>query len=166
MRFASAALLAVASTFFAGANACLYFNATLTDTKLSVYSWDDANNNNRTNAEDIICKADNLDPKSDGYWTVPCARADNAQSDTVFDVFLNKDNTRFMDIIYKYSNPQAADLQSGSGDPHPDEFYFNFRVGSLDGSFFKAREFCVQYDLLRLVKPEALKNPCDSLDTC
>ena len=166
MRSASATLLAVASTFFAGANACLYFNATLTDTKLSGYSWDDANNNNAANPEDILCQGQNLDQESDGYWSVPCARADNATSDTVFDVFLNKDNTRFLDVIYKYSNPEAAGLQQGSGDPNPDEFYFNFRVGSVDGKFFKSREFCAQYDLFRLLKPEALKNPCDSLDSC
>ncbi|KAI5356847.1 hypothetical protein Slin14017_G127810 [Septoria linicola] len=167
MRSSSATLMALASSLFASsAYGCLYFNATLTDTKLSVYSWDDANNNNATNPEDIICSGTDLEATSEGQWSVPCTRADNAKSDTVFDVFLEPNTKRFLDVIYRYSNPNAEGLQLAAGGESPDEFYFNFRVGSVDGSFFKGREFCTQYDLLRLVKPEALKNECDSLDTC
>lgn len=167
MRPATTTFLALASSLFASsAYGCLYFNATLTDTKLSVRSWDDANNNNATNPEDIICSSDNLEQMAPGQWSIPCSRADNAKSDTVFDVFLEPNTKRFLDIIYRYSNPGAEGLQLAAGGENPDEFYFNFRVASVDGSFFKSREFCGQYDILRLIKPEALKNECDSLDTC
>ncbi|KAK4507926.1 hypothetical protein PRZ48_001661 [Zasmidium cellare] len=155
--------LFAASLLASKALGCLYFNATLEDNKLSVYSWDDANNNNATNPEDIICKGDNLDSVEENQWSVECSKADNAKSDTVFDVFLEPNTKRFLDIIYRYSNPNAAGLQRGDD---ADEFLFNFRVASVDGRFFKSREFCAQYDILRLINPDALKNPCDSLDTC
>lgn len=151
----------VTTLFVSQAFGCLHFNATLEDNSLSVYSWDDANNNNATNKEDIICKGHDLKPVASCQWSVPCTFADNSKSDTIFDVFLDPNNKRFLDVIYQYTNPLAANLQAGD-----DVFLFNFRVASVDGKKFKGREFCAQYDITRLIKPEALKNPCDSLDTC
>ncbi|KAK4635031.1 Ecp52 [Fulvia fulva] len=164
----SLAVLAT-SLFSSSAVATLYFNATLSaDNTISVHSWDDSNNNGGQNPEDIVCKGDNLQPTAQDpvTWTVDCTSLDNAKSDTVFDVFLNPDNKRFIDVIYRYSNPNAQGLNEVGGGENPDEFYFNFRVGSVDGKFFKSREFGAQQDILNLVKPESLKNPCDSLDTC
>lgn len=164
----SLAILAT-SLFSSSAVATLYFNATLcADQTISVHSWDDANNNGRQNPQDIVCKGDNLKPTAQDpvTWTVNCNSLDNAKSDTVFDVFLSPDNKRFLDVIYRYSNPNAQGLNEVAGGEKPDEFYFNFRVGSIDGKFFKSREFSAQQDILSLVKPESLKNPCDSLDSC
>lgn len=141
---------------------CPYFNATLEDNKLSVYGWDDANNNNATNPEDIICKGDNLNFCQRKPVERECSRADNAESDTEFDVFLEPTMKRFSDIIYRYFNPNAADLQMGDS---VEEFLFNFRVASVDGRFFKSGEFCAQYAILRLINPDGLKNLCDSLDS-
>lgn len=165
----STTLFAFTALLAGSVQGCLYFNATLAPNhnRLTVFSWDDANNNNASNPEDIRCEGTNLSPRRENYWSVPCrSQIPNAQSDTVFDVFLDKDTGRFLDIIYRYSNPGAQGLQEGANDQNPDEFYYNFRVGSVDGLFFKSREFCAQYDLFRLIKPEALKNPCDSLDSC
>lgn len=163
---ASTLAAVIGSLFVSQTYACIYFNATLTpDQKLSVYSWDDKNNSNRTDAHDIFCIGNDLTPVSDNHWTVKCNEQEDAKSDTVFEVYLEPVTTRFIDIIYQYSNPDDENLQEGKSE-NPDEFLFNFRVGSVDGKFFKAREFCGQYDLFRLIKPEALKNPCDSLDSC
>ncbi|EME48848.1 hypothetical protein DOTSEDRAFT_67792 [Dothistroma septosporum NZE10] len=170
MHFSSTALVVLATSLFStSAVATLYFNATLSaDQTICVHSWDDSNNNGRPNPEDIVCKGNNLHPTSQDpvTWTVDCTRLDNAKSDTVFDVFLNTDNKRFLDVIYRYSNPNAQGLNEPAGGEKPDEFFFNFRVGSIDGRFFKSREFAAQQDILSLVKPESLKNPCDSLDSC
>jgi hypothetical protein len=166
MRTSAASVAAViGSLFVSSAYSCLYFNATIEGDKISVYSWDDANNNDKLEPADIVCQGQSLAPVSENYWNVPCSKADNAKSDTLFEIFREPVTKRFLDVIYRYSNPNAQGLQEGK-DANPDEFLFNFRTASVNGSFFKSREFCAQHDILELVLPQALKNPCDSTHDC
>ncbi|KXT15862.1 hypothetical protein AC579_10418 [Pseudocercospora musae] len=158
------AVVLLASLLYSSVSATLYFNATLHDTSLTVNSWDDTNNDGKQQPQDIICTGRDLKPVSTNQWNVKCTGGpDNRKSETVFDVFLEPNTKRFLDVIYRYSNPDVAALNVGED---PDQIFFNFRVGSVDGKFFKSREFAAQQDILHLVKPEALKNPCDSLDSC
>lgn len=157
MHFPTSTTAAVAALLFSTrALACLHFNATLTDDhKLTVNSWDDSNNNDAVQPQDHICRGTDLSLVSgkDNQWSVPCDT-----HGTVFDVFLDKNSGRFLDIFFSYENKEAAGLNvDGSQD-----FFFNFRVGSRDGKWFKAREFCAQNDILSLIRPEALKNAADS----
>ncbi|KAF2765229.1 hypothetical protein EJ03DRAFT_355026 [Teratosphaeria nubilosa] len=149
--------------------ACLNWNASISeDNVLTFYAADDANNNNITDPTkepaDTICQSPELVVSGNngslqelGHWFVPCSK-EGAQ----LQVFRDHANPYFIDVVYAYYNPEvAAELQPG--DP---QFSFSWRGASLNGKTWKGREFCAQYDLLRLIKPEALKNPCDSLDTC
>lgn len=168
------AILLLSSLLSTSVTATLYFNATLHDTSLTVHSWDDNNNDGKQQPQDVICTGTNLSPESStGFspgvhsWKVPCTGGpDQRKSETIFEVFLDPYTKRFLDVIYRYSNPNVAALQETGGLESPDEVLFNFRVASVDGKFFKSREFGAQQDILGLVKPEALKNPCDSLDSC
>ncbi|EME86682.1 uncharacterized protein MYCFIDRAFT_210580 [Pseudocercospora fijiensis CIRAD86] len=158
------AVVLLTSLLCSSVSATLYFNATLSGTSLTVNSWDDTNNDGKQQPQDIICSGKDLQPVSSYQWMVKCTGGpDKRKSDTVFDVFLEPNTKRFLDVIYRYSNPDASALNVGD---NADQFLFNFRVGSVDGKFFKSREFAAQQDILHLVKPEALKNPCDSLDSC
>ncbi|KAH9844937.1 Extracellular protein 52 [Teratosphaeria destructans] len=163
--------LAVASTLLLPAltTACLNWNASISEyNTLTFYAADDANNNNITDpvkepadticqGTDIVVSGSNGSFQDLGHWFVPCSK-DGAE----LQVFRDATNPYFIDVVYAYYNPEAAaELQPG--DP---QFYFNWRGASLNGKTWKGREFCAQYDLLRLIKPEALKNECDSLDTC
>jgi hypothetical protein len=149
-------LLGLTAALVPTAYSCLYWNTTIEDNKLTAWIWDDANNNNRTNPEDTICQAHAITPYANNYWRIPCDH-----TDILLEAFLDSSNSRFIDFIYQYSNPNAAALQTGDPD-----FSFTWRGASRDGHFFKGREFCAQYDILALVKPEALKNPCDSDPSC